>query len=96
VKLKELLPDEAAQMADYIQPHWTANALQKSIRHQATRCLTVPVENFIVNEAISKYRCLVTIVEDRSTLNRRKNWFERRIMSDIARAYAHKTHTHYK
>ena len=94
MKLKELSPEEALQMADYVQPHWTAAALQKSIQQCKARSLIIFIETYIVSEAISRYDRLVEAVEHRSNLNRRRNWYELRIMSDIARAYAQKTHTH--
>jgi hypothetical protein len=91
---KELFAEEASQMANHIKPHWTSNSLQKSIRQHETRNKAMPIDEIIISEAVSKYHDLVVTVQDRSTLNRRKKWFEPRIISDIARAYAQKTLTH--
>ena len=81
-------------MANYIKPHWTSSSLQRSIRQHEARHKIMPIDEGIISEEIGKYHDLVAIVQDRSSLNRKKKWFELRIISDIARAYAQKTLTH--
>jgi|10_taG_2_1085330.scaffolds.fasta_scaffold496682_1 hypothetical protein len=81
-------------MADYVQPHWTVSALRKSISQHITHLNPLPIDAYIVSEALGEYACLAADVEKRSTLNRKSHWFSLRIMFDVASAYAHKTHTH--
>lgn len=94
MKLTELDPTEALRMADCIRPHWTARALQRDVQKYATRSIAPPVSTYLTDEGLREYVELLSAVIDRSTLNRKMKWYEPRIMLDITRAYAHKTHTH--